>query len=434
MKFKHKSPPAKSNASRRRFLKGALGTAAAAAAFQARGAPTVWANRLKDVKLQHVGMAYSAMKPIAEQASKDLGFTIEMQNLGPDGLIGRVATQPNTVDIADLSFVFMPAITPRGVLQGIDISRIKLWDKISPIFTEGRNADGSPSSMQGSAPYKMLYLEKPDSTSWHDGPTGHASLIPTIYNADTLGIRPDLIDRPIENWHELLNPEFRGKAGIVDIPSVGIMDAAMALESRGDLVYGDKGDMTHEEIDKTIGVLKDLKAQGHWRSFWNTFDASVNLMAAGEVVIQSMWSPAVTAVRTRGIPCIYVELKEGYRAWGNGIGLMAHLDGLKLDAGYEYLNWYLSGWQGAFIARQGYYSAVMETTQASLSEAEWAYWFEGNEASLDIKDPAGNLQEKAGHRRDGGSYWDRMGKIACWNAIMPENKYLVKGWKEFITA
>ena len=38
------------------------------------------------------------------------------------------------------------------------------------------------------------------------------TLIPTIYNADTLGIRPDLIGRPINNWSELLNPEFKGKA------------------------------------------------------------------------------------------------------------------------------------------------------------------------------------------------------------------------------
>ena len=27
-------------------------------------------------------------------------------------------------------------------------------------------------------------------------------------------------------------------------------------------------------------------------------------MASGEVVIQSMWSPAVAAVRAKGIPCI----------------------------------------------------------------------------------------------------------------------------------
>ena len=77
----------------------------------------------------------------------------------------------------------------------------------------------------------------------------------------------------------------------------------MAIESRGDITYGDKGNMTQEEIDKTIKILIDLKKSGHFRAFWTTFDESVNLMTSGEVVIQSMWSPAVTSVRARGIPC-----------------------------------------------------------------------------------------------------------------------------------
>ena len=47
-------------------------------------------------------------------------------------------------------------------------------------------------------------------------------------------------------------------------------------------------------------------------------------MAAGEVVIQSMWSPAVAAVRVKEIPCIYAPVnkkgdKEGYRGWCNGL-------------------------------------------------------------------------------------------------------------------
>lgn len=417
---------------RRDMLKAGAGAAVAASGTLA--APMVWAQNIKDITLMHVGGAYSAMKPIAEQASKDLGFKIEMQNLGFEPLVARVATQPNTIDIADLSFVSMPAITPRGVMQGMDISKIKLWDKMNPLFTEGKNPDGSDASIQGNAPHEMIYLEKADSTQWATGPTGFASLIPTIYNADTLGIRPDLIGRPIESWQELLNPEFSGKTSLVDTPAVGMMDVAMALEARGDLTYGDKGNMTREEIDKTIDVLLDLKRAGHFRSFWNTFDGSVNLMAAGEVIIQSMWAPAVTAVKSRGVPCVYAPLKEGYRGWGNGIGMMAHLDGLKRDAAYEYINWYLSGWQGAFIARQGYYCAVLETTKEALSPEEWDYWYEGKPAAIDITDPAGNIQDKKGTVRDGGSYADRIGNIAVWNAIMDEDRYLTSRWKEFISA
>ena len=58
--------------------------------------------------------------------------------------------------------------------------------------------------------------------------------------------------------------------------------------------------MTKAEIDKTIDFLIKTKKDGQFRAFWKTFDESVNLMASGEVVIQSMWSPAVAAVRSQG--------------------------------------------------------------------------------------------------------------------------------------
>jgi len=177
-----------------------------------------------------------------------------------------------------------------------------------------------------------------------------------------------------------------------------------------------------------------LKKGGQFRSFWQNFDQSVSLMASGEVVIQSMWSPAVTAVKTRGIACEFVPLKEGYRGWGVTLVPLKHLSGLKLDAVMEYFNWYNSGWQGAFIARQGYYSSVPETAKAVLTPAEWDYWYEGKPAAEDIHDPFGKIMEKAGRTRDGGALWARMGNVAVWNSIMDEQRYQTKRWNEFISA
>lgn len=425
----------KAGVGRRAVLKGAAAVAGAAVGSGTiTGFPTIWAQNIKDVTLVHVGSSYSAIIDIARQASQDLGFKIEMQSVNGDALVNRVVTQPNTVDIADLEYWAVQKVFPRGGMQGIDIKKIKEWDRIVPIFTQGKYADGKDVSRQGTLPYEIQYVEGVEAKSFAKSPTAHASLLPQIYNADTLGIRPDLIGRPVEHWKELLNPEFKGKVALVDIPSIGIMDVAMALESRGDLKYGDKGNMTREEIDKTIAVLIDLKRQGHFRAFWNSFDQSVNLMASGEVVLQSMWSPAVTAVRTRGIECAYVPLKEGYRAWAAGLGLMKHLSGLKLDAAYEYLNWYMSGWQGGFIAKQGYYAAIPENAKKFLTEDEWGYWYEGKPAQSDIKDPYGNVMEKAGSVRDGGAFWQRMGNIACWNTVMDENVYMVRKWNEFVSA
>src|SRR5437868_6445144 len=141
-----------------------------------------------------------------------------------------------------------------------------------------------------------------------------------------------------------------------------------------------------------------------------------------------------TAVKARGIPCVFQPLQEGYRGWGYTLAPMKHLAGLKLDCFYEYMNWYTSGFQGAFIARQGYYSSVPEHAKKFLSEAEWDYWYGGKPAAADITDPYGKLMEKAGNTRDGGAFWDRMGNIAVWNSVMDEDRYLTRRWNEFITS
>jgi putative spermidine/putrescine transport system substrate-binding protein len=280
----------------------------------------------------------------------------------------------------------------------------------------------------------VFYLEGQNSKVFAKSPTQWITLIPTVYNADTLGIRPDLIKRPIESWKELLNPEFKGKASILNIPSIGIMDAAMVVEAIGQHKYKDKGNMTKAEIDLTMKVMTEAKKAGQFRAFWKDFNESVNLMASGEVVIQSMWSPAVTAVRSKGIACTYQPLKEGYRAWAAGFGLPRTVTGKKADLAYEFINWFLDGWAGAFLNRQGYYSAVLDTAKSKMEPYEWAYWMEGKPAEKDIKAPDGTLLEKAGQTRDGGSYEARMGGVACWNAVMDENDYLVKKWNEFIAA
>ena len=417
---------------RRALLKGAAATATAAAA-STLGAPMIWAQNIKDVTLRQFGTGVSNLNDVAVKVKEDLGFTLTMTALDSDAVTQRAATQPNSFDIADIEYWICKKVWPTGNLQAMDTTKIKNFDKISPIFITGKLHPDSTVA-QGTAPSKVGFVEGEGSKTFATEPTQWMTLIPTIYNADTLGIRPDLIGRPIESWKELLNPEFKGKASILDISSIGIMDAAMVCESMGEIKYGDKGNMTKEEIDKTMAIFTEAKKAGQFRAFWKTFDESVNLMASGEVVIQSMWSPAITAVKTRGIPCVYQPLAEGYRSWGGGLGLSKALTGLELEAAYQYINWYLSGWVGGYLMRQGYYSAVPETSKAFMTENEWGYWYEGKAATGDIVSPTGDKLASTGDVRDGGSYDERMGKVACWNSVMDENQYMVRKWNEFIAA
>jgi len=420
--------------SRRSVLKGtAAAGGLALGSGVVTGFPTIWAQNIKDVTLRQFGTGVSNLNEVAEKVKEDLGFTLEMTALDSDSVTQRAATQPKSFDIADIEYWICKKVWPAGNLQAMDVSKIKNYDKIVGIFKSGKLTPESAIA-QGTAPHTVGFVDGPDGTSFAKEETGWMTLIPTIYNADTLGIRPDLIGRPIGSWTELLNPEFKGKASILDISSIGIMDAAMVCEAMGEIKYGDKGNMTREEIDKTMAIFTEAKKAGQFRAFWKSFDESVNLMASGEVVIQSMWSPAITAVRSKGIPCVYQPLKEGYRSWGGGIGLSKNLSGLELEAAYEYINWYLSGWVGGFLMRQGYYSAVPETSKNFMTADEWGFWFEGKPAEGEIKNPQGQVMEKAGAVRDGGSFYDRMGAVACWNAVMDENQYMVRKWNEFIAA
>lgn len=420
--------------SRRGFVKGAaVVTGAAIGSGAITGFPTIWAQNIKDVTLRQFGTGVSNINAIAEKCKEDLGINLQMTALDSDAVAQRAVTQPNSFDIADIEYWICKKVFPAGTMQPMDTTKLKNYDAISKLFITGKLTPDSEIA-QGTAPHTVGFVESKDSTTFASEPTNWMTLIPTIYNADTLGIRPDLIDRKITSWADLLDPAFKGKASILNIPSIGIMDAAMVCEAMGEVTYGDKGNMTQDEIDKTIAVMIDAKNAGQFRAFWKSFDESVNLMASGEVVIQSMWSPAVAAVRSKGIACKYQPLKEGYRAWGGGIGLAKHLSGLELDAAYEYIDWYLSGWVGAYLNRQGYYSAAPVTAKKYMSENEWGYWMEGEAAKEDILSPEGKVMEKAGAVRDGGSYEERMGSVACWNSVMDENKHMVRKWNEFIAA
>ena len=74
---------------------------------------------------------------------------------------------------------------------------------------------------------------------------------------DRLSARPGRSCR--HQWKDLIDPDYKGKAAILDVPAIGIMDAALCFESADLIKYGNKGNMTKEEIDFTIDKLIELK-------------------------------------------------------------------------------------------------------------------------------------------------------------------------------
>src|ERR1700676_4078996 len=85
---------------RRSVLKAGAAVAGAAVGTEAiTGFPTIWAQEIKDIELRHVGVSYSVVKAIGDQAAKDLGFKVTMQNLDTSAAINRFISQPHSVAI-----------------------------------------------------------------------------------------------------------------------------------------------------------------------------------------------------------------------------------------------------------------------------------------------------------------------------------------------
>src|SRR5229473_1596239 len=190
--------------SRRRLLQGTAAFAGAAAGSGAlTGFPTIWAQNIKDITLNHAGPPVAAIPMIGEQATKDLGFTVKMQATESMDLLNRFLSQSNAIDVGDVSIVFMKYLVGRNVLQAIPLNKFKDWDKVIPLFSKGVYPNGSEASTQGVAPYTVLYASGPDGQKFASSPTEWLTGIPSITNADTLGIRPDLVGRPVNSWADL---------------------------------------------------------------------------------------------------------------------------------------------------------------------------------------------------------------------------------------
>jgi len=58
----------------------------------------------------------------------------------------------------------------------------------------------------------------------------------------------------------------------------------------------------------------------------------------------------------------------------------------------------------------------------------------GKAAAEDLTGPDGSVVVRKGEARDGGSYEQRMSRIAVWNSVMDQHNYLVRRWNEFLLA
>lgn len=396
-------------------------------------APYVYSK--KTITLRVMGTHVTLQEELRQRAMKELGINLEFYPMGDAALLQKAASDPSSFDLYEHWSDSINILWQAGSIQPLDTDRLRYWNEINNLTKTGKLTDDSQIGA-GDAPNKIIYVQ-PDG-SLGATPSKQLSFMPYVHNVDSFGYNtqhiPPGVAYETESWAWLLDESNRGKVGLVNAPTIGIFDVALSAQAQGLMTFDDIGNMSIAEIDQLFEILLTKKRQGHFSGFWSSVPQSVEFMKTGRVTIQSMFSPAVSACRGQGIPVVYAAPKEGYRAWHGVMCMSANASEEVKDAAYEYMNWWLSGYPGAFIARQGYYISNPQRSRDLMSQAEWDYWYDGQQAMTDLKGTDGNVSVRAGELRHGGSYVKRLSNIAVWNTVMQNYDYSLDKWYELLNA
>ncbi|HSG62092.1 MAG TPA: extracellular solute-binding protein [Pseudomonadales bacterium] len=413
--------------SRRQVLK------AGAAAIGSLSFPYIATAYNRRPTLRVLGTHVTLQETLRLEAERALDINLEFYPGGSAEVLLKAATNPNSFDIYEQWSNSLRVLWDANSIKGVDITKIYQWNNINSLTKTGKISEQAKYGY-GDAPYKLLYVQA-DGTL---GPqaTEQISFLPYVHNTDSFGYNTRYIPEgkayETESWGWLFDETYRGKVAIVNEPTIGLFDLALAAQARNLIEFKDIGNMSRAELDNLFSIVDRLQRKRHFRGVWSSVPRSVELMANNEVVIQSMFSPGVATLRGMGVPCRYAAPKEGYRAWHGVMCLSRTVDSEREELAYKFMNWWLSGWPGAYIARQGYYISNPQISKPFMSQAEWDFWYEGKPAAEQLLGTDGNVAVHEGEERSGGSYIKRFENIAVWNTVMPNYEYSLTKWNEFL--
>jgi putative spermidine/putrescine transport system substrate-binding protein len=396
-------------------------------------APYVFAKQRTQLRV--LGTHVTLQETLRQKAMQDLDIDLIFEPRGSASVLQKASMNPQSFDLYEQWSNSIRPLWASGSIQPIDKKRLQYWDEINPLTKTGKVTPEAKFGA-GDAPYKLLHIQpNGELGSAH---TDQISFLPYVHNVDSFGYNTNVIKQgegyETESWGWLLDPKNAGKVGIVNDPTIGLFDLALATQAQGLVKFDNIGNLTRTDLDRLFKVLVEFKQQKHFSGFWNSVPESVDFMRTGRVNIQSMFSPAVAALNGQNIPVRFAAPKEGYRGWHGVMCLSSSTKGRNKDAAYEYMNWWLSGWPGAFIAKQGYYISNPQRSAAYLSQAEWDYWYAGKKATQALKGTDNNFSVQKGDIRSGGSYTKRFSNVAVWNTAMPTYDYSLQKWYEFISS
>ena len=401
--------------SRRHFLQGTAGSVAlAAGGLPFLGAQQAFAADLASQELRTVGLSVTVQERILNDFKTASGVK---------AVSGKADIFPNTqTELLSGSTAYdcwetigerLPSIIKTNLVSPIATSALANWTGIGESFLKPSDKWERRAQIVG-----QIYTDESMTA---------LNMVPTVYNFDSIGYRPDLVSaEEASMWSSLFDPKFKGKTGLNVDPLIAFGQAVLAMNELKLLEVKNPGNADAESIKEAAKFLISKKKEGQVRALWGDFGELVNLLASGEMIIADAWQPAVMAVKAQGVKCSYATMKSGYRAWS--IGVSALKSSPNLDAVTAYADYWLSGGPAVAVSEQGYYSPNNKV-KAIMAPEKYAFWYEG-------KPWVGKSDRgiNEGDLRDGGSLVTRAANVAYWHQWPDEYDLLMTKWDEFLSA
>ena len=323
--------------SRRRFLKRMGKLAATAGAGMLAIKPPH--ARAADNVIRVMGVTTVAL-PDWSQFEADTGLKMEFTPIDAD--IGPFFHEVKANDAGDRYDIFATgsgvyrSLSEEGYILPIDTSRLPLWAGASREFRE------NPMIM---------------------GAGGTAWSVPLVFNADSFGYFPKVLNEPRPPEPVSFDLIFDNKK---TLGYVGLDDSYFTLTVAANFMkwrklaeIGHPAEMTPKECRTVADYLIERKKARQFRVFWATYEEHVGLFVNREVRAQMCWEPGIKDARRQGADVEYATTHEGYGKWMiSGFIPTQVKDRGNIENVYKALNWFLTGAYAAEIAGLRGYGTV----------------------------------------------------------------------------
>lgn len=130
-----------------------------------------------------------------------------------------------------------------------------------------------------------------------------------MFNTDTVSPAPD-------SWNVIFDgTSYSGKVDAYDSP-IYMADAALYLkEAQPDLGITDPYELTREQFDATVELLKTQRKQ--IGNYWGSFTAQIQDFKQGSIVIGPTWPYQFNALKAEGVAVEAVLPNEGATGWAD---------------------------------------------------------------------------------------------------------------------